>query len=108
MRIYIGSNVIICPTSGGAQTLNGYYGYILCPDYNLVCTGTVWCIDPITCVNNKSEPINESFYYDYKPATSQEYKSLLNYKKNHESKVEKGGYIYFSLKVMSFLLLLIL
>ena len=108
VRIYIGSNVIICPTSGGAQTLNGYYGYILCPDYNLVCTGTVWCIDPITCVNKKSEPINESFYYDYKPATSQEYKSLLNYKKNHESKVEKGEFIFYSLKVMSFLLLLIL
>ena len=108
VRIFIGNNVIICPTSGGAQTLNGYYGYILCPDYNLVCTGTKWCIDPISCVQNKSEPKNESFYYDYKATTSQEYKSLLNYKKNHESKVQKERYISYSFGIMIFLVLIIL
>ena len=108
VRIYIGNNVITCPTSGGQQTLEGYYGYILCPDYNLVCTGTEWCIDPIDCVDKQSEAKNESFYYNYKIATSQEYKSLINYKVSHEAKIEKGGYIDFSLKFIFFLFFTIL
>ena len=96
LRIYIGNNVVTCPTSGGQQTLDGYFGYILCPDYNLVCTGSNWCIDPLDCVDKKSEPINESFYYNYKSATSQEYQSLIVCQPSGDT--ASGQYIYYLFK----------
>ena len=89
--IFIGNNAVICPSSGGQQTLDGYYGYILCPDYNLICTGTEWCIDPITCVEKKSEPKNESFYYNYRALTSQEYLSLVDYTVTRDNKIPNDG-----------------
>ena len=108
VRIFIGDNVIYCPTSGGQQTLDGYYGYILCPDYNLICTGTHWCIDTIDCIEKMSEPKNESFYYHYKSSTSQEYLSLLDYKITHESKVNNEDYLKFSLKFIFFFFCIII
>ena len=89
--IYIGNNAIVCPISGGTQTMDGYNGFILCPDYNLICTGTVWCLDPISCVRKKSIAKSESFIYDYKSSTSQEYQELLNYKVSTEDKIPSYG-----------------
>ena len=108
VRIFIGDNAIICPTSGGQQTLEGYYGYILCPDYNLICTGTEWCIDPFDCLEKKSEPKNESFYYNYKSATSQEYKSLLDYKVSDEHNINFGEFIFCSIQFIFFLFCILL
>ena len=70
VKIYIGNNVTICPVSGGVQTLEGYNGFILCPDYNLICTGTKWCSDTFSYVEIQSEPLNMSYTYDYKSSTS--------------------------------------
>ena len=94
--IYIGNNVIYCPVSGGTQTLEGYNGFILCPDYNLICSGEKWCIDPITCIEIQSRANDISFIYDYKISTSQEYQDLLNYKVPIEDKVPSsiGKYLY--------------
>ena len=103
VRIFIGNNVIVCPVSGGTQTLDGYNGYILCPDYNLICTGTKWCLDPITCIEQKSEPLNNSYIYDYTSSTSQEYQDLLNYKVNTEDKVTVNGN-YLFMRNLDFLL----
>ena len=89
--IYIGNNVIYCPASGGTQTLEGYNGFILCPDYNLICTGDPWCLDPITCIEKGSRAKEESYIYDYTITTSQEYKDLLNYKVPVEDKVPSIG-----------------
>ena len=104
--IFIGDNAVICPSSGGQQTLEGYYGYILCPDYNLICTGTQWCIDPFTCIEKKSEPINESFYYNYKSATSQEYLSLVDYKVSRDNKINGGNENIINTKILNILSLL--
>ena len=90
--IYIGNNAVICPASGGTQTIDGYYGYILCPDYNLICTGKIWCLDPITCVEQHSEVDEESFIYNYQPATSQDYQDLLNYKIPTEDNIPLYAY----------------
>ena len=91
VRIYIGNNVIFCPVSGGTQTLDGYNGYILCPDYNLICTGSIWCLDAISCAEKKSEALSESFEYDYQSSTSQEYTGLLDYKVSTGNKVISYG-----------------
>ena len=31
-----------------------FYGVIICPDFNRVCTGTYFCNDPIDCINKNS------------------------------------------------------
>jgi hypothetical protein len=103
VRIYIGNNVIYCPVSGGVQTLGGYNGYILCPDYNLVCTGTAWCTDPITCVEKQSESDPDSFIYDYQISTSQEYSSLLDYKVSTGNKVISSGHFFTNKKALKYL-----
>jgi hypothetical protein len=107
VRIYIGNNVIYCPVSGGVQTLDGYNGYILCPDYNLICTGKVWCTDPITCVEKQSETDPDSFIYDYQISTSQEYISLLDYKVSTGNKVISSGNILTNKKALKCLCLFI-
>ena len=106
--IFIGNNVVMCPTAGGRQTLEGYYGYILCPDYNLVCTGSPWCIDPFSCIEKKSEPNNESYYYSYKSVTSQEYLSLLDYKVSRENTINFEKYYKNSLNMIIILFFLLL
>ena len=106
--IFIGNNVVMCPPAGGRQTLEGYYGYILCPDYNLVCTGSPWCIDPFSCIEKKSEPNNESYYYSYKSVTSQEYLSLLDYKVSRENTINFEKYYKNSLNMIIILFFLLL
>ena len=49
----------------------GYNGYFLCPDYNLICSGTVMCNDMFDCVDKKSEIKKDSYIYDYQIKTSQ-------------------------------------
>ena len=34
--------------------VDGYSGSIICPDYNRVCTGSVWCNDPLVCIEKQS------------------------------------------------------
>ena len=71
LTIKINNEYIICPRQGGKVEVEGYDGFILCPDYNLICTGSVMCNDLFDCVEKKSlvkEPL-----YDYEIKTSQDY-----------------------------------
>ena len=34
--------------------LAGYEGELICPSFDRVCTGTVWCNDPFECIDKKS------------------------------------------------------
>ena len=45
-------------------------GYLLCPDYNLICSGTVICNDMFDCVEKKS--LLKNVIYDYETKTSQD------------------------------------
>ena len=63
---------IKCPTQGGKTTHEAFDGAVLCPDYNLVCTGSMFCTDPISCVNKKSVPLESTFTYDYVANNTQE------------------------------------
>ena len=71
LTIKILDDYIVCPRSGGKIEVEGYNGYFLCPDYNLICTGTVLCNDLFDCVNKKSEFKPQTFNYDYEIKTSQ-------------------------------------
>ena len=67
LTIQFGEDYFVCPREGGkiAGDEDNFDGYILCPDYNLICTGTVMCNDMIDCFNKKSEENEESYNYDY-------------------------------------------
>ena len=71
LTVKIKDEYIICPRAGGKIELEGYKGYLLCPDYNLICSGTVICNDMFDCVKKKSEIKAKSYFYDYTIKTSQ-------------------------------------
>ena len=71
LTIKIFNDYIVCPRGGGKVTVEGYKGYFLCPDYNLICSGTVLCNDLFECIDKKSEIKETSYEYDYEIKTSQ-------------------------------------
>ena len=63
-----------------------FEGYLLCPDFNLICAGAILCNNLFNCFNAKSEEKEETFYYEYDIATTQNseiYKTGLEDKKNN-------------------------
>ena len=71
LTVKIFDDYFVCPREGGKVFVDGYDGYILCPDYYLMCSGTVMCNDIFDCVEKKSETKEDSYLYDYTPKTSQ-------------------------------------
>ena len=71
LSIKINDDYIVCPREGGKITVSNYDGYLLCPDYNLICSGTVLCNDMFDCVEKKSEIKEDGYNYDYQIKTSQ-------------------------------------
>ena len=79
LTIQIYNQFVVCPRSGGKVQVNGTYeGYLFCPDYNLICTGTVICNDMFDCVEKESLIKNDSYIYDYEIKTSQIINELIN------------------------------
>ena len=70
LTIKIFDDYIVCPRAGGKIQVKGYLGYLLCPDYNLICSGTKQCNNIFDCVDMKSE-IKEGISYNYEIKTSQ-------------------------------------
>ena len=72
LTIQINNWFVVCPRGGGkVQVNNTYEGYFFCPDYNLICTGTVICNDLFDCIEKESSIKEETFIYDYEIKTSQ-------------------------------------
>ena len=71
LTVQVHDDFIVCPRAGGKITIEGYEGFFLCPDYNLMCSGTVICNDMFVCVDKKSEIKESSYFYDYEIKTSQ-------------------------------------
>ena len=66
LSIQVHDQYVVCPREGGKVKITGKYsGYILCPDYNLICTGTKICNDMFDCVEKESLSREESYNYDY-------------------------------------------
>ena len=72
LTILVGDNYFVCPRGGGKIDGVGYDGYLLCPDYNLICTGSAICNDMFDCINKKSEENTGIFNYDYDIITTQD------------------------------------
>jgi hypothetical protein len=76
LTVQINDDFIVCPRQGGNVQLKGYDGHLHCPDYNLICTGTVLCNDMFDCIEKKSLVKNDTFNYDYISLTTQKYNQL--------------------------------
>ena len=61
--IDIGDFLLNCSGKYEEVNVDNYSGSIICPDYNRVCTGSVWCNDPLECIDLES-------YYDMSNDTS--------------------------------------
>ena len=82
LAIKINDQYIICPREGGRVQLSGdFSGNIYCPDYNLICTGTVMCNDMFDCINKNSSSKKPNYDYEVVEQTSsQKISSIrLNY-----------------------------
>ena len=71
LTLKIFDDYIACPRAGGKISVEGYYGYLLCPDYNLMCSGTKICNNMFDCIDKKSE--RKGDLYDYEIKTTQNY-----------------------------------
>ena len=81
LAIKIKEQYIICPREGGKVEVYGdFEGYIYCPDYNLICTGTVLCNDMFDCIEKLSESRIPNYDYSFNAASSsQKISSIKNY-----------------------------
>ena len=59
--IYLGSTIVNCPGKYIELTVDGYSGSIFCPDFDRVCTASVWCTNPLICIDKKSKSIDYDF-----------------------------------------------
>ena len=63
LTIKIKDNYIVCPRSGGKlDDIENFKGYLLCPDYNLICTSKPLCNNLFDCIEEKAEEIDETFF----------------------------------------------
>ena len=76
LTIKIYNQYIVCPRQGGNVEVKGYQGLLLCPDYNLICTGTVLCNDIYDCIEKKSTLKESTLTYNYEPIITQRYSEL--------------------------------
>ena len=76
LTIKINNDFVVCPREGGNVNMTGYDGYLHCPDYNLICTGSEICNDIFDCIEKKSLVKESSFYYDYIPITTQRFSQI--------------------------------
>ncbi len=69
LTIKINKEYIVCPREGGLIRIESNYtdyeGYLYCPDYNLICTGTAVCNNMFDCVEKSSKIKDNTYIYNY-------------------------------------------
>ena len=88
LTIKIHDNYVVCPRAGGNIVVKGFGGFLMCPDYNLICSGTVLCNDLFDCVKKNSTAKSDSFSYDYMIKTSQSIEKALEGNFDNETNYE--------------------
>ena len=88
LTVKIHNDFIVCPREGGKVEIENYDGYFLCPDYNLICSGTILCNNMFDCVDKKSEIKEDSYIYDYEIKTSQNIDRAEEQSANSETNYE--------------------
>ena len=88
LTIKIFDDYIVCPRAGGKISVEGYYGYLLCPDYNLMCTGTTICNNMFDCIKKQSTKKTDN--YDYESKTTQNYEKPQYYSTDNYERSTDG------------------
>ena len=71
LTVKISNQYIVCPRQGGKVKVDGnLQGYIYCPDYNLICTGSVICNDIFDCIEKGSTSKVPNYDYTVDSSTS--------------------------------------
>ena len=84
LTIQINDIYVVCPQAGGIIEIGGNYtGYIFCPDYNSICTGTKICNNIFDCIEIGSENKDINYTYNYTP--NDLISSLTKYNNNEDS-----------------------
>ena len=78
LTIKIGENYIVCPREGGKIEAENLVGFLLCPDYNLICSGTPLCNNLFDCLTSEYKEKEESFNYDYDEIKTTQNSSIYN------------------------------
>ena len=80
ITIKIGNEYFVCPRQGGTMKINStnHTGFIMCPDYNSICTANNWCNDPLVCIEKKITADESSYIYKYSLRDSTEKSNYLN------------------------------
>jgi len=90
LTITIGSEFIVCPRNGGLVKVGGnhtnYVGYLYCPDYNLICTGTTLCNNIFDCIDQQSEYKKTAFNNDYYETINYNSEIVINKEGNIDEK----------------------
>ena len=64
LTIKIGEYYLVCPREGGKIKAEFFKGYLLCPDYYLICASSPLCNNLLDCLALNSTEKEESFIYD--------------------------------------------
>ena len=92
LTVQIGDFYMTCPRSGGVLSMpniSDYFGQFECPDYNLICTGSVMCNNIEECIERKSLYKEGTFIYEGYTHAFQTLDNLHYY--NIESKGEESS-----------------
>ena len=78
LTLEINNNYIVCPRTGGKISVLNFQGFLFCPDYYLICSGTVICNDMFDCIKSKYL-LKENINYEYNIQTTQD----INYNEDN-------------------------
>ena len=88
LTIQINEEFIVCPNDGGILYINrsesNYKGYLMCPDYYLICSGTVECNNMYDCAEK------ESLYKAFNLTSNNSKKVFSEVTKNLGSKINQN------------------
>ena len=94
LTIQVGDYYYTCPKNGGiinVQRSSGYLGDIECPDYNLICTGSVLCNNIADCIEKKSIYNENTFIYNELPFVYQDLNNLNGYYSKNIGETSNNG-----------------
>ena len=64
LTVRFNNDFLVCPRNGGVIQGNGYTGALLCPDYNLICTGIQVCNNIFDCFEKQSYEKERAIIYE--------------------------------------------
>ena len=75
LTIKIKEEYIVCPRQGGKikiynNTKFNLSGYLYCPDYNLICTGSIICNDMFDCIKKESKSLLINYTYEFNESSN--------------------------------------